>query len=135
MENTEHKEAVAEVTVDPVKDDIVKNKGMALLSYFSWLVLIPVFAGKKSKFARYHANQGLVLAIVETVYWLGSKIALDILEETNRPMWVLTETILFLCASVFVILALIGIVNVLRGKMNRIPTFGRIRILKEKEIA
>ena len=41
--------------------DIENNKVMAVLAYFGILVLIPIFAAKESKFARFHANQGLVL--------------------------------------------------------------------------
>lgn len=38
--------------------DIQNNKVMAILAYFGILVLIPIFAAKESKFARFHANQG-----------------------------------------------------------------------------
>ena len=33
---------------------------MAILAYFGILVLIPILAAKDSKFARFHANQGLL---------------------------------------------------------------------------
>ena len=38
--------------------DAQDNKVMAILAYFGPLVLIPIFAAKESRFARYHANQG-----------------------------------------------------------------------------
>ena len=50
--------------------DIEQNKAMGVLAYLSWLVLIPLFAAKDSKFSRFHVNQGLVLAIVEIVWWI-----------------------------------------------------------------
>ena len=53
----------ADTTADYAQDDIEKNKVMAVLAYFGILVLIPIFAAKDSKFARFHANQGLVLAL------------------------------------------------------------------------
>ena len=43
------------------------NKVMAILSYFGILVLIPIFAAKDDAFARYHANQGLVLLIASAI--------------------------------------------------------------------
>ncbi|MCQ2771299.1 MAG: zinc-ribbon domain-containing protein, partial [Clostridia bacterium] len=49
------------------EQDIQSNKAMGILAYLSWLVLIPLFAAKGSKFARYHCNQGIVLAIAEII--------------------------------------------------------------------
>ena len=46
------------------QEDIQNNKTMAILAYIGILVLIPIFAAKESKFARFHANQGLVLLII-----------------------------------------------------------------------
>lgn len=43
--------------------DIEQNKVMALLSYLGILVLVPLLAAKELRFARFHANQGLVLLI------------------------------------------------------------------------
>jgi len=40
---------------------------MAILAYLTWLVLIPLFAAKESKFARFHCNQGIVLAVAEII--------------------------------------------------------------------
>ena len=41
------------------RDDIAKNKGMSVLSYIWILFIIPLFAAKDSKFARFHANRDL----------------------------------------------------------------------------
>ena len=45
-------------------EDIEQNKLLAVLSYFSLLVILPIFLAKESKYARFHANQGLILMIV-----------------------------------------------------------------------
>src|ERR1035437_3247453 len=42
-------------------DDVEKNKAMAILGYIFFV--IPLAAAPKSKFARFHANQGLLLFI------------------------------------------------------------------------
>ena len=42
-------------------EDIRQNKGFAVLSYIGLLVLIPIFGASRSPFARFHANQGVVL--------------------------------------------------------------------------
>ena len=42
----------ADTTNEFDPQDIQNNKAMAILAYLSWLVLIPLFAAKDSKFAR-----------------------------------------------------------------------------------
>lgn len=112
-------------------EDIKKNKGMAVLSYFSLLVLIPFFRVRKtSKYARFHINQGMVLTIVEAIYELLSYIAVTILMEFSTKTGILVETILDLCSIVFLILFIMGVVNAATGKMKELPTFGKIKILK-----
>lgn len=49
----------ADLTDQFDKADVEQNKVMAILAYFGILVLIPILAAKDSKFARFHANQGL----------------------------------------------------------------------------
>ena len=51
----------ADTTIEFDNQDIQNNKIMAILSYFGILVLVPILAAKESKFARFHANQGLIL--------------------------------------------------------------------------
>ena len=47
------------------QEDINQNKVMAVLAYIGILVLVPLLAAPNSKYARYHANQGLLLFIAE----------------------------------------------------------------------
>lgn len=105
--------------------DIDKNRGMAVLAYLSWLVLIPIFAAKESKFARFHANQGLVLAIAEIVVFLALEILVGI------PVIGLIFGILSgLVGLVAFILTVIGIINAANGKAKELPVIGKFRILK-----
>lgn len=53
--------------------DITDNKVMAVLAYIGILFLIPLLAAPNSRFARFHANQGLVLFLAEVV--LGAAAA------------------------------------------------------------
>lgn len=124
-----------EITVDPVKAEIDKYKPMAILAYLSWLVLIPLFFARKSQFARYHTNQGLVIAIAETIYYLVAKLVVGIVWSFSVSMGVLWETIFFLSGMVFVVLIILGIINVLRDQQKPLPTFGKIKILKDKKNA
>ena len=44
------------------EQDVQQNKAMAIISYF--IFFIPLIAAKESRFARYHANQGLILLLL-----------------------------------------------------------------------
>ena len=47
---------------------IKENKAAAAFSYLGILVIVPLFCAKESKFARFHANQGLVLFVMSVAY-------------------------------------------------------------------
>ena len=115
----------ADTTAEYDPNDIRKNKGMAILAYLSWLVLIPIFAAKGSKFARFHANQGLVLALAEIICW----IVLGILGNLPIIGW-LFSIIDGLFSIVCLLFAIIGIVNAVNGRAKELPIVGKFRILK-----
>ena len=98
--------------------DIENNKVMAVLAYFGILVLIPIFAAKESKFARFHANQGLVL-------WLATIIlnAIGIIP--------IIGTIISLIGSIAAfVLFILGIINSATGKAKELPIIGKISLIK-----
>lgn len=116
-------------TADFDKTDIEQNKVMALLSYLGILVLIPVFAARESKFARFHANQGLVLCIVAILYGIVYSILTSVILTISWRLYSLVSIIGLL--SVFlVVLAVIGIINALNGKAKELPVIGKFKILK-----
>lgn len=104
--------------------DIGQNKAMAILAYISWLVLIPLFLAKSSKFASYHANQGLVLAIIELICW----IVLGILGGLPLLGWIF-RLVNGLLGIVFLIFSILGIVNVVNGRAKELPLIGSIKLL------
>lgn len=106
------------------------KKGMAILSYFGFLVLIPVFAAKKDTFARYHANQGLVLFLVTVICSVLSSVLTNVLLNIS-PMIVLAVSAVFgILSLVFIIFSIVGIVHAAKGQMKPLPIIGGIRILK-----
>ena len=107
------------------KNDIEQNKVMALLSYLGWLVIIPLLAAKNSKFARYHANQGLVLAIVATVVYVV--LAILCLIPVIRWIFYVVEAVFGL---VVLILAVMGIINAVNGRAKDLPIIGTFRLIK-----
>ncbi len=105
-------------------DDIEKNKVMAILSYLGILVLIPIFAVKDSPYTKFHANQGLVLLIVEIGYSVITRIINSIIGVS------LVWTLLSLVNLLFLALAILGIVNAVNGKAKKLPIFGEISLIK-----
>ena len=97
---------------------------MAILAYLSWLVLIPLFAAKDSKFARFHCNQGLVLAIAEIIAW----VVFGLLSKLPLIGWLfaIVEWLISLCCFVLLV---IGILNAVNGRAKELPLIGSFRIL------
>ena len=104
--------------------DIEENKVMGVLAYIGILVLIPLFAAPKSKFAKYHCNQGLMLFIIEAVcgaifYSLGMIPTIG---------WIFS-TIGGLIDLVCLFFLVIGIINVANGKARELPLIGGVKII------
>ena len=119
----------ADTTAQYDPADVEKNKAMGVLAYLSWLVLIPIFAAKDSRFARFHANQGLVLLIASAIFGVVRWILSEILFAISWRLYFVT-IIISLLGLAFLALAIIGIVNAATGKAKELPVIGKIRILK-----
>ena len=107
----------ADETAECDQADINANKVMAILAYIGILFLIPLFAAKDSKCARFHTNQALILFITEVIAIIISKI----------PVIGFLGTILSCLCSIF---AIIGIVYAAQGKAKELPLIGKYKILK-----
>lgn len=118
----------AETTGNFEAADIQQNKAMAVLAYLWILVLVPLFAAKESRFARYHANQGLVLFIAEVAYGVVYSVLSSILLAISWRLYFITS-ILALFGVVFLVIGIIGIVNAANGRAKELPVIGGIRIL------
>lgn len=119
---------------------------MAILSYIGILVLIPFFAAKDSKFAQFHARQGITLAILEISYGIVTAIinavlgaALPRVEKYSlwlgyytapNPVASIISTIFSIAAIAFLVLAIIGIVNAAKGEEKELPIIGKIDFIK-----
>ncbi len=108
-------------TADYDTQDINDNKLMAVLAYIGFLVLIPLFLAK-SKFAKFHTNQGLLLLIVEVIWGIISSI-LNIIPLIG---WIIS----LIGSGILLIVAIIGIINVVNGRAKELPVIGKIRLLK-----
>lgn len=114
--------------------DIADNKAFSVLAYLSILVVIPIFAAPKlSRFTRFHANQGLILLICTGVY---SVVRLIITRFFNFVLGFLPfipgiiSAALGFVSIIFLVLAILGVVNAISGRAKELPFIGRFRLLK-----
>lgn len=111
------------------KEDIEQGKVVSIFAYFFWLVLIPLFGAKQSKFARYHANQGIVLAICETIWWV-LEIVLSAILGGVPFLGAFISVVMGLANLIFLVFIVVGIMNALNGKAKELPIIGKFKILK-----
>lgn len=108
--------------------DIENNKLMGVLAYVSWLVLIPMFAAKDSRFARYHVNQGLVLAIAELLFTIIYRAIRFILP--YGFLYRMVGLVGNLAYLLFAVISIIGIINAVQGRAKQLPLIGGYKIIK-----
>jgi uncharacterized membrane protein len=113
--------------VDP--EDVEKNKIFGIIAYLWILCLVPLFAAKDSPFAKYHANQGLVLFLLEIVISISLYI-IDIVVFTIMPSLGFIVSILNLAHLGPLILLIMGIINAAQGKCVPLPLIGGFKLLK-----
>jgi len=88
------------------RDEIEEGRGLALLAYVPFFCFIPFIQGRSAnRFAYEHGKQGVLLFIFEIIALLGAFF------------W---KAALFLAAVV----AIVGMVYVIDGKLWRIPWIG-----------
>jgi uncharacterized membrane protein len=103
------------------QEDIEDNKVMAALAYI--LFFLPLIVCPESAYGKFHANQGLVLLIVS----VAGSIVLGIISAIIPFIGWIVQLIFSLAVLAF---AILGIVNALNGKANKLPLIGEITILK-----
>ena len=106
--------------------DVEKNKIMACIGYLGILVLVPLLVAKDSPFAKFHANQGLML----TVGTIALSFALGMVFIVLHFIPVLGfiagcfGCLLFPALSIlYLVLVVLGIMNAYSGKMKPLPMF------------
>ena len=114
---------------NPLTEEQAK-KGLAILAYFGILFLIPLFAAKKGSFARYHANQSLVLFIFMVVFNVLSTVLGNILVDISPLLTLVVTGVFSLLVLVLCVFALIGIIHAAKGQRKPVPIIGGITIIK-----
>ena len=102
----------------------------SLCAYLGPLLLIPILAGKKNDFTRFHANQGLVLLITAILSYFSVKIAGWIFHFIPVVGEILAALLLALWGIALAAMVLDGIQHALRGLAKTLPIIGGFDILK-----
>ena len=105
--------------------DINANKTMGILAYFGILVLVPILTAKQSRFAMFHAEQGITLAIAE----FGLSMLAIIFGLIPVVGFVFAIIFWLICAGALV-LAILGIINAANGQAKELPLVGKLKIVK-----
>lgn len=92
------------------QEDINKNKGVAALSYFFILLLVPFFIRRNSEFVRAHLKQGIVLCV-------GQALSMFLIW---IPFFGKLLAFLIFIGTVY------GIVQAVSGKYKSLPVFGKL---------
>ena len=106
--------------------EVEDNKLWAILAYFGILFLIPLFAAKDSKYAKFHTNQGILACIVVASLGIVSLIFsfIPFIKTLIAPFFLSATTIV---GAVFFIY---GLMNACQDRAKELPVIGGIRILK-----
>ncbi len=97
--------------------DVEENKVYGILAYIGILFLVPLLAAPKSKFAKFHANQGCVLFIAEVIF---------------SVVWVipiLGWIVGFVGGIATLVLSIMGIMSAANGKTEKLPLIGDFEII------
>lgn len=112
---TQEQEVAQENTYTP--EDIEKSKTMAGLSYL--LFFLPLITCPESGYAKFHANQGLLLLITG----IAGNVVLGVIPFIG---WMLMP----IFAIGVMVLGIMGLINGFGGKATRLPLIGKFTILK-----
>lgn len=127
--------------------DINENRLINICSYLGIFMLIPFFLRKNSRFTRFHCNQGLILLIItvilniikgiingvigsifmykQEILWGFMKISVV------TPFGKFLQGIVDVCFGLpIIILIIVGIYNVVKGRTNELPFIGKFRLIK-----
>lgn len=109
-----------------VSDDASEHKLYAILGYIlPFLFFLPLLSesSRKNTFARFHANQQLLLLILLVgLYAIHNVLYIVLMSAGIFLMQLLNLAIL--------VLVIIGIVNAAQGKMKELPIIGKFNLLK-----
>ena len=109
--------------------DIEKNKMLAGLGYI--IFFLPMIVMNESKFARFHANQILLLLIPEVgITLVGTVLSTILIASFLFGLAGIISFITFALDLVVGVAALMNMIAAFRGEAKRVPFIGHITLIK-----
>ena len=105
------------------------DKVLGILAYIPVVGLISVAVGS-SQFARFHANQGLILFIAEVILGVLIGITVGVLSLVPFVGQLIGTIISSIFGLIIFILLIMGIINAANGEMKSLPVIGGIKLIK-----
>ncbi len=105
-------------------NDINNNKILAVLAYIPLLFLIPLLAANDSKFAKFHANQGLILTIFAFVCAIIDKMINFLIDWIPLIGGIISGTVSAVLGIAVLAYIIIGIVNTAQGNAKKLLFIG-----------
>ena len=112
--------------------DVSENKIFGILSYIGILFIVPMIAAKESQYAKFHANQGIVLFITNLILQAVARALVIVLNLLSFGLLGNFSSYLLSGAVSIAVLALmiIGIMNACSGEPKTLPIIGGITLLR-----
>lgn len=111
------------------KEDIEKNSAYAVLGYFGILVLIPIIFAPNSKYARFHANQAVILFVMNAVYLFVAAGIIALFALASKAAAIIVGLIFALLSLAIFVMWAKGLSNAASGRAKKLPLIGDYEII------
>ncbi len=120
----------ADTTAQYDQAELKENKVIFVLAYLWILFFLPLVACPDSKAGKFHANQGLLLLITGIILGVACSILGACLAFIPFG-WIITSIVSSVVGLFTLILAIIGIVNVINNRVVELPLIGKINLINK----
>ena len=107
--------------------DTMDNRIFAGLSYIGLLAIIPLLLKRRSPYAMFHVNQGIMNLVLTVLILLFFSFIDGIFFQNNMPFDYPT-----VFGYIFIGIEAFGIIQCIMGRAIEVPIFGKIKIFKTK---
>jgi uncharacterized membrane protein len=109
--------------------DIDQNRVFAVLAYIGLLFIVPLLAAPKSRFARYHTNQGIVLFLASLAAYGVVGFAM-IVTAVIPFLGCLSAPLMIAIPVASFVFTILGIINAASGQFKPLPLIGHYELMK-----
>ena len=100
------------------QEDIDANKTMGIIAYFIFFIPLVVEPAKNSPYAKFHANQGLLIALL----YVASMIV--------QIIPILGQIVGFVLWVAGVVFFFMGLISAINGEAKELPVIGQYKLIK-----